>query len=88
MGTTSMEGDLGKLRWRCRRGMKELDVLLTRYVEEDYLAATPEQQAAFRVLLDSQDPVLNDYFLGRECPSDPVLRSLIDRITVKVRNDR
>jgi succinate dehydrogenase flavin-adding protein (antitoxin of CptAB toxin-antitoxin module) len=26
--------DLGKLRWRCRRGMRELDVLLTRYVNE------------------------------------------------------
>jgi antitoxin CptB len=88
MGTTSTEGELGKLRWRCRRGMKELDLLLTRYVEEDYLAATPEQQAAFRALLDSQDPVLNDYFLGREHPSDPVLRSLIERITVKVPNAR
>ena len=88
MGKASMEGDLGKLRWRCRRGMKELDVLLTRYVDEDYLAATPEQQAAFRTLLDSQDPVLNDYFLGRDRPSDPLLRSLIERMTVKVRNDR
>jgi antitoxin CptB len=84
----AMEGDLGKLRWRCRRGMKELDLLLTRYVDEDYAAATPEQQAAFRALLDSQDPVLNDYFLGRERPSDPALRALIERITVKVPNDR
>jgi antitoxin CptB len=88
MGMAAMDSDLGKLRWRCRRGMRELDVLLTRYVDEDYLAATPEQQAAFRSLLDSQDPVLNDYFLGRDCPSDPALRALIERITLKVPNDR
>ena len=88
MDTASMDGEIGKLRWRCRRGMKELDVLLTRYVEEDYLGAPPEQQAAFRVLLDSQDPLLNDYFLGRELPTDPILRALIERITVKVRNPR
>jgi antitoxin CptB len=88
MGSASMDGDLGKLRWRCRRGMKELDILLTRYVEEDYLGATPEQQAAFRALLDSQDPQLNDYFLGRESPTDPVLCALIERITVRVRNAR
>jgi antitoxin CptB len=83
-----MDGEIGKLRWRCRRGMKELDVLLTRYVEEDYLGASPEQQAAFRDLLDSQDPLLHAYFLGRESPADPVLRSLIERLTVRPLNAR
>jgi antitoxin CptB len=83
-----MDGEIGKLRWRCRRGMKELDVLLTRYLEDDYLGASPEQQAAFRQLLDSQDPLLHAYFLGREAPSDPVLRSLIERLTVGPLNAR
>jgi len=31
-----MAPELGKLRWRCRRGMKELDVLLARYVDERF----------------------------------------------------
>ena len=88
MGTAFTEGDLGMLRWRCRRGMRELDVLLTRYVEEYYPGSTPEEQAAFRSLLDSQDPLLNDYFLGRESPTDPVLCALIERITVRPLNTR
>ena len=64
--------EIGRLRWRCRRGMKELDLLLTRFVDEEYAAAAPAQQAAFRQLLDAQDPLLQAYFLGREPPPDQV----------------
>ncbi|HEY3654498.1 MAG TPA: succinate dehydrogenase assembly factor 2 [Steroidobacteraceae bacterium] len=82
-----MDHEIGKLRWRCRRGMKELDVLLSRYLEEEYRDATPEHQQAFRQLLDSQDPLLYAYFLGREPPPDAVLSSLLERITVGRTND-
>jgi antitoxin CptB len=78
-----VDSDLGKLRWRCRRGMKELDVLLTRYVDEDYGDATAREQRAFRELLESPDPLLHAYFLGRESPSDAVLRSLVEHMMVK-----
>ena len=70
----------GQLRWRCRRGMRELDELLTRYVDEQYTAAPAEYQAAFRALLDSHDPLIYDYFLGRRHPDDPILRALIESI--------
>jgi len=83
-----MGDELGKLRWRCRRGMRELDVLLTRYVDEQYATAAPEQQAAFRRLLDIQDPTMHAYFLGREIPPDAALASLIARITAGARNGR
>ena|SRR5450631_639 len=79
---------LGKLRWRCRRGMKELDVLLTRYVDEEYARAAPADQAAFRQLLDFQDPVIHAYCLGREPAPTAVLSALIERITAGTSNDR
>jgi antitoxin CptB len=72
--------DLGRLRWRCRRGMKELDVLLTRYVDERFAAAPAAEQQAFERLLDAQDPVLYAYFLG-QTPVPARLESLIRRIT-------
>jgi len=78
--------EIGKLRWRCRRGMRELDVLLTRYVDERYPAAPPAQQEAFQRLLDAQDPLIYAYFLGRETPADAVLASLIVQITAGARN--
>ncbi len=69
--------EIGKLRWRCRRGMKELDLLLTRYVDEQYRDATPELQEAFRQLLESQDPLIHAYLVGSELPADPLLSALI-----------
>jgi antitoxin CptB len=81
-----MGDEIGKLRWRCRRGMRELDLLLTRYVDEEYRTAAPEQQEAFRRLLEIQDPVMHAYFLGRETPPDVVLASLIARITAGGQN--
>jgi antitoxin CptB len=83
-----MGGESGKLRWRCRRGMRELDVLLTRYLDEEYRTAAAEQQEAFRRLLDMQDPLMHAFFLGRETPPDAVLASLIARITAGARNGR
>ena len=83
-----MGADIGKLRWRCRRGMRELDVLLSRYVDEEYQTAPPEQQAAFRRLLDIQDPVMHAWFLGRAAPPDAALASLIARITAGAQNGR
>lgn len=82
------EAELGKLRWRCRRGMRELDVLLTRYVDEQYRDAGAAHQQAFRELLDSQDPSIYAYFLGREPAPSAILSSLIERITAGLPNDQ
>jgi antitoxin CptB len=79
---------LGKLRWRCRRGMKELDVLLTRYVDEEYAAASPADQAAFRELLELPDPQIHAYCLRLEPAPTAVLSALIKRITAGSSSDR
>ena len=83
-----MDADIGKLRWRCRRGMKELDLLLTRYVDERYREATPDEQQAFRKLLDTEDPLLYAYFIGGQPPPDAVLSSLLQQIAAGAVNDR
>lgn len=44
-----------KLKWRCRRGMKELDVLLMQYLEQNYDKATKKEQQAFENLLKLSD---------------------------------
>ena len=75
-----MAADAGKLRWRCRRGMKELDILLTRYMDERYGAAPAEEQQAFQGLLETPDPVIYAYCLGQERPPGH-LAALIERIT-------
>jgi antitoxin CptB len=75
-----MAADEGRLRWRCRRGMKELDVLLARYLDERFCAAPPQEQEAFRRLLEIQDPLIYAYCLGQERPPEH-FAVLIERIT-------
>ncbi len=78
--------ELSRLRWHCRRGMKELDQLLERYLDRHYASAGPAEQAAFRALLDLQDPVLYGYFLGRDAPDDESINAIIERIRGELRD--
>jgi antitoxin CptB len=56
------------LRWQCRRGMKELDLVLRRYLDRDYAAATPALQQAFAELLLREDPDIWLWVIGYEAP--------------------
>jgi antitoxin CptB len=58
-------------RWCCRRGMKELDVLLERFLEKSYADASSEQKRAFTSLLALPDPLLAAYLLGHATPPEP-----------------
>ena len=78
--TDAPASELGRLRWRCRRGMKELDVLLSRYLDEHYGGASPADQLAFRELLEVPDPLIHAWCLGRARPPTASLSSLIGRI--------
>ncbi len=57
--------ELSKLRWQCRRGTKELDLLLMNYLETRYLSSSEQRQAQFIALLALEDaelmPVLMDF---------------------------
>jgi antitoxin CptB len=70
----------GQLLWRCRRGMRELDELLTRWLRERYGSAAPDTQADFRTLLELPDPEIASYLLGRSLPADDRLQKLVLRI--------
>ena len=50
-----------RLRWQCRRGMRELDVLLTNYLEDQYPESAEPDKEAFRRVLALPDPDLMSY---------------------------
>jgi len=60
--------------------MKELDLLLMRYLEECWPAAAADEQAAFEHLLEQPDPVLVDYLYGRDRPPDEPTQRLLARL--------
>ena len=61
--------------------MRELDVLLQRYLEQRYASASQEEQQAFEALLTLPDPQLFAYVVNREQPSDPHLVNVVARLT-------
>jgi antitoxin CptB len=56
------------MRWRCRRGLLELDIVLGRFVEQHYAGLDEAQQAAFDALLDMPDTQLWDMITGAKTP--------------------
>lgn len=77
-GELTVTEEMGKLRWRCRRGMKELDLLTLGYLERYYPDASAEEQRAFAEILELQDPLLMSYMVGRATPPDAVMARVVD----------
>ena len=72
--------ELKRIRWCCRRGMRELDQLLGRYVDREWAGASEQERGVFLRLLDCEDDKLWRWFMGYEhCPDD-ALALLIQRI--------
>ena len=69
------------LKWRCRRGMRELDVVLERHLESRYPTASAAEQAAFCRLLELEDPELYTYLTGRSEPQDPEFSAIVRQLT-------
>lgn len=68
-----------RLRWRCRRGMRELDVLLERWLDRCWADAHPDHRAAFERLLATEDDVLWAWATGRDRPADPEMARVLDQ---------
>ena len=72
--------DLGKLRWRCRRGVRELDVLMTRFLDESYSGLTDQEKSAFSKLLEVQDPVIMDWVFGHRSSVNKDLQEIVSKL--------
>jgi antitoxin CptB len=73
MQTGGEEQERGRLAWRCRRGMKELDLLLLDYLQGRWLQASASEREVFARILELPDPVLAAYLLGHAECTDPDL---------------
>lgn len=72
--------ELKKLRWRCRRGMRELDQLFGRYLDRCWVQASDDERAVFLYLLDCEDDRLWRWFMGYEACPDAKPAALIAAI--------
>lgn len=74
-----------RLRWACRRGMLELDILLSSFVDEAYDDLSLENKEAFERLLVCQDPELFAWFMGHEKCEDAELNTMVQLILNRVK---
>lgn len=78
------DDDIKRLSWQCRRGIKEVEVLLAPFFERHFKALTREEQALFVALLEESDVDMFEWFTTRAKPEDPDLRRIVDVILTRV----
>lgn len=77
-----------RLRWRCRRGTREMDLILDRFLTAAGGALDEDTARAFERLLDQPDQDVLDWIARRAAPPDAALAGLVDRIRSAASEDR
>ncbi|MBT1452324.1 succinate dehydrogenase assembly factor 2 [Glaciecola sp. XM2] len=76
---------IARLKWACRRGMLELDVLLLPFVEQAFDDLTEQQQVTFERLLTCDDPDLFAWFMGHQTCQDPEFSEMVSTVLSRVK---
>jgi antitoxin CptB len=71
---------LERIRWRCRRGKLENDLILTRFLDAHGAMLRESDLASLDRLLDMPDDTLWDLIAGRAEPDDAALAPLVARL--------
>ena len=75
-----VDREQARLRWMCRRGMKELDQLLLGFFDARYEQLPPAARQRFAGLLEWQDPELAALLFGRMSPPDKECADVVRQI--------
>jgi antitoxin CptB len=73
-----------RLKWHCRRGMLELDLLLEPFLEEVFETLDTEDKQRFYQLIECEDQDLFIWFMQKEVPQDPELARIVKLIVDRV----
>ena len=68
---------MDRLRWSCRRGLLELDLVLQRFLREEYPLLGDEQKQTFSRLLGLPDNDLLDLAMGRAVTTDEAFGEIV-----------
>lgn len=71
---------LQRVRWRCRRGLLELDIVLGRFVEQHYAALSDAELVIFDEFLDMADNPFWDMVSGKQDDIPEAHRALLEKI--------
>ncbi|MFZ2540687.1 MAG: succinate dehydrogenase assembly factor 2 [Gallionella sp.] len=77
-----MNKGLERVRWRSRRGLLELDIVLGRFIDAHYRQLSENEKQAFEALLDMPDNPLWDMIAGRQEATQGEQQALLEKIRV------
>lgn len=69
--------ELERARWRCRRGLLELDIILQRFMDEHYMQLNEAELQQFETLLSLSDNDLWDMITARKTATDKGLEPVL-----------
>mgnify|MGYP001326548064 FL=1 len=75
-----MHEEKSRILWRCRRGIKEMDIVLQDFIKDSYDELNNENKSAFSKLLEEQDLDILNWVLGKDKPEDAALIEIIKKI--------
>jgi len=67
-----------RIRWHCRRGLLELDLVLSKFLDKHYPDLSISQRIVFKNILDYPDNDLWDLLSGRTGTSEPEIKKLVE----------
>ena len=78
--------DMSRLRWRCRRGMAELDIMLDNFLTYGYLQLDQHKKTVFYKMLEYPDNELHDYLILKTQLRDREIQDVIISIRAAFKN--
>jgi succinate dehydrogenase flavin-adding protein (antitoxin of CptAB toxin-antitoxin module) len=72
-----------RIRWQCRRGLLELDLVLSSFLQRHLDRLRPGELAAFGRLLEEPDNQLLDLVMGRAQNHDPEREPILELLRQK-----
>lgn len=75
-----MSKNLERVRWRARRGLLELDIMLGRFIEAHYGQLGDDEKSEFEAMLELPDNPLWDMIAGRKEAAPGAQQALLEKI--------
>ena len=72
-----MNSEINKTKWKCRRGLRELDLLFRKFSENSLESLSEEDFEMFNSILDIEDQPLYDFIFKNETLNSPEKESFI-----------
>ncbi len=69
-----------RLLWRCRRGIREMDLLLEAFVSRIYPELDEDEKNRFESFLEETDPDILSWIMGRSEPDNPAYRIFVEQL--------